>query len=90
MYMGMHVPVGLNLTSTYTLQATALQQTLQAMELSSKQQASLSNRSLSELKEKVSRLNAELGKKDQQLTSLKRERERLVRERQAKVSDCSS
>ncbi len=88
--MGMHVPVGLNLTSTYTLQATALQQTLQAMELSSKQQASLSNRSLSELKEKVSRLNAELGKKDQQLTSLKRERERLVRERQAKVSDCSS
>lgn len=88
--MGMHVPVGLNLTSTCTLQATALQQTLQAMELSSKQQASLSNRSLSELKEKVSRLNAELGKKDQQLTSLKRERERLVRERQAKVSDCSS
>lgn len=58
---------------------------MQAVELASKQQQDLSNRTVLELKEQVSRLTAEAGRKEQLVLSLKKERDRLSREHQTKV-----
>ncbi len=38
-----------------------------------------------ELKEQVSRMTAELGRREQQMMGLRKERERLTRERRTKV-----
>ena len=58
---------------------------LQTMEVNSKQQQELSNRTMKELKEHLDRVMLENTQKDQLLQAIKKERDRLIRENQAKV-----
>lgn len=53
--------------------------------MSSKQQQELSNRTVKELKEHLDRVMLESGQKEQLLLAVKKERDRLGRENQAKV-----
>lgn len=69
------------------LQTATLQKSLQAIESNSKQQHELSNRTVRELKEHLDRVMLENMQKEQQLLALKKERDRLSRENQTKVSD---
>ena len=72
------------------LQTTTLQKSLQAIESNSKQQQELSNRTMRELKEHLDRVMQENTQKEQLLLALKKERDRLSRENQTKVSKCKS
>lgn len=54
--------------------------------MNSKQQAELSNRTVRELKEHLDRIMLESTQKEQLVQALKKERDRLMRENQAKVS----
>ena len=58
---------------------------LQTLEVNSKQQQELSNRTVRELKEHLDRVMLENTQKDQLLQANRKERDRLVRENQAKV-----
>ena len=53
--------------------------------MSSKQQQELSNRTVRELKEHLDRVMLESSQKEQLLQAVKKERDRLSRENQAKV-----
>lgn len=69
-----------------TPKTATLQMALQTMEVNSKQQQELSNRTVKELKEHLDRVMLENTQKDQLLQVIKKERDRLIRENQAKVS----
>ena len=63
----------------------AYQKTLQAMEMTSKQQQEFSNRTIRDLQEQLSRLSIESSQQEQLAQMVRNERDRLVREQQAKV-----
>jgi len=67
------------------VQVESLQDKLQALDTTSKTQQDLSNRTIRELRDQLTLLTADTGHKDQQLLSLRRERDRLNRELQTKV-----
>ena len=63
----------------------AYQKTLQAMEMASKQQQEFSNRTIKDLQEQLSRLSIESSQQEQLAQMVRNERDRLVRDQQAKV-----
>lgn len=63
----------------------AYQKTLQAMEMTSKQQQEFSNRTIRDLQEQLSRLSIESSQQEQLAQMVRNERDRLVRDQQAKV-----
>ena len=64
----------------------AYQKTLQAMDMTSKQQQEFTNRTVRDLKEQLSRLTIENNQQEQLAQAVRKERDRLAREQQAKVS----
>ncbi len=60
---------------------------LQTLEVKSKQQQELSNRTVRELKEHLDRVMLENTQKNQLIQIMKKERDRLVRENQTKVKN---
>lgn len=63
----------------------AYQKTLQAMEMTSKQQLEFANRTIRDLQEQLSRLGIENSQQEHLAQMVRNERDRLVREQQAKV-----
>ena len=66
-------------------QVIAHQKTLQAMEMTSKQQQEFTNRTVRDLKDKLSRLTIENTQQEQLSQAVRSERDRLLRDQQAKV-----
>ena len=69
-----------------SLQALAFQKTLQTVEMTSKQQQELSNKTVKELREQLSRMTTQASQREQIALSLRNERDRLKREQQTRVS----
>lgn len=66
-------------------QAMAYQKTLQTMEMTTKQQQEFTNRTVRDLKDQLSRLTIESAQQEQLTQAIRVDRDRLIREQQAKV-----
>lgn len=67
------------------MQMLSYHKTLQAMEATSKQQQEYTNRTIRDLKEQLSRATIENSQQEQLAQAVRKERDRLLREQQAKV-----
>lgn len=71
----------------YNLQSVTLQKSLQVIEINSKQQQELSNRTVKELKEHLDRVILESTQREQLVNTVRKEKDRLIRENQMKVRE---
>lgn len=85
-HLDLHAFLKLN-TDLYIIleQAIAYQKTLQTMETTMKQQQEFTNRTVRDLKDKLSRLSIESAQQEQLTLAVRVDRDRLIREQQAKV-----
>ena len=69
-------------------QMIAYQKTIHTMEMSAKQQQEFTNRTVRDLKEQISRITREKSQQEELSQAVRNERDRLVRDQQAKVDLC--
>lgn len=82
----LHTVLELNIDQYIILkQAIAYRTTLQTMEMTMKQQQEFTHRTVRDLKDKLSRLTIESAQQEQLTQAVRVDRDRLIREQQAKV-----
>lgn len=70
-------------------QVLALQKTIDILKRTSQQQQEMASHSIEELQSQVARLRKEGAEREEEMAALQREKERVLRDQQAKVCPCA-